>query len=388
MGTLSTDKLTLAYDQAVIITGMDVLIPSGKITALVGPNGCGKSTLLRGIARLLAPRGGAAFLDGKAIHSLPTRELARQLGILPQSPVAPEGLTVRELVAQGRYPHQAWFQQWAADDEAAVLKALDLTAMRELAERPVDALSGGQRQRAWIAMTLAQETDIILLDEPTTFLDLSHQIEVLQLLERLNRDEGRTIVMVVHDLNHATRHAQYLVALKAGAVAAVGAPAAVVTPQLLREVFGVEGEVVPDPRTGVPLCVAYGLAEPAPAAATPDEAVPQMRAEALRDILAVTEGPLVLDVRSGEEFAAGHVPAARHIPLDELPTRLGELPRDRQIVAYCMMRHPGQSRGERAASLLREGGFDALVLAGGLPAWEAALAGDEAAAALTRETPR
>lgn len=260
MSTLTTDKLTLAYDQAVIIAGMDVMIPSGKITALVGPNGCGKSTLLRGLARLLNPRGGAAFLDGRAIHQLPTRELAKQLGILPQSPVAPEGLTVRELVAQGRYPHQSWFQQWATDDEAAVLKALELTGMVELAERPVDALSGGQRQRAWIAMTLAQETSVILLDEPTTFLDLSHQIEVLQLLERLNRDEGRTIVMVVHDLNHATRHASHVVALKAGTVAAAGPPTEVVTPQLLRTVFGVEGAVVPDPRSGVPLCIAYGLA--------------------------------------------------------------------------------------------------------------------------------
>ncbi len=265
MSTLTTQNLTLAYDQATIIDGMDVTIPSGQITALVGPNGCGKSTLLRGLARLLAPRGGAAYLDGKAIHHLPTRELAKQLGILPQSPVAPEGLTVRELVAQGRYPHQSWFQQWAADDESAVNKALALTGMLEFADRPVDALSGGQRQRAWIAMTLAQETAVILLDEPTTFLDLSHQIEVLQLLERLNRAQGRTIVMVVHDLNHATRHASHVVALKAGAVAASGPPADIVTPALLRAVFNVEADVVPDPRTGVPLCIAYGLAE------TPDE---------------------------------------------------------------------------------------------------------------------
>lgn len=257
---LTTDNLTLAYDQAVIINGMSVTIPAGRITALVGPNGCGKSTLLRGIARLLTPKGGAAYLDGKAIHRMPTRDLAKQLGILPQSPVAPEGLTVRELVAQGRYPHQAWFQQWAADDEAAVGRALAFTGMAELADRPVDALSGGQRQRAWIAMTLAQETPIILLDEPTTFLDLAHQIEVLKLLELLNREEGRTIVMVVHDLNHATRHADHLLALRAGAVVADGAPSAVVTPALLRTVFGVEAEVVPDPRTGVPLCIAYGLA--------------------------------------------------------------------------------------------------------------------------------
>ncbi|HYF65551.1 MAG TPA: ABC transporter ATP-binding protein [Herpetosiphonaceae bacterium] len=261
MSTLHTEKLTLAYDQTTIINGLDVTIPSGKITALVGPNGCGKSTLLRGIARLLAPRGGGAFLDGKAIQRIPTRELARQLGILPQNPVAPEGLTVRELVAQGRFPHQSWLQQWSAADEAAVLKALELTGMGQFADRPVDALSGGQRQRAWIAMTLAQETACILLDEPTTFLDLAHQIEVLQLLERLNREEGRTIVMVVHDLNHATRHAQHVVALRGGTVIASGPPAAIVTPELLRSVFGVEGAVVPDPRSGVPLCIAYGLSE-------------------------------------------------------------------------------------------------------------------------------
>lgn len=260
MTQLHTDSLTLAYDQAVIIDRLDLQVPSGQITALVGPNGCGKSTLLRGLARLLAPRSGAAYLDGKAIHQLPTRELAKRLGILPQSPVAPEGLTVRELVAQGRYPHQSWFQQWASEDEAAVGAALELTGMSELAERPVDALSGGQRQRAWIAMTLAQETPVILLDEPTTFLDLAHQIEVLHLLERLNREQGRTIVMVVHDLNHATRHSQHLIALREGRVVAAGAPAEVVTPALLRDVFGVEADIVLDPRTGVPLCVPFGLA--------------------------------------------------------------------------------------------------------------------------------
>jgi iron complex transport system ATP-binding protein len=256
---LKTEAVTLAYDATPIIDGLTVEVPTGTITALVGPNGCGKSTLLRGLARLLKPRGGSVLLDGKAIHSIPTHDLAKQLGILPQGPVAPEGLTVRELVAQGRYPHQAWFQQWSTDDEQAVVNALALTGTDALADRPVDALSGGQRQRAWIAMTLAQETSIILLDEPTTFLDLSHQIEVLHLLEQLNRAEGRTIVMVVHDLNHATRHAQHIIALRQGAVVAAGAPQQIVTPTLLREVFGVEADVVPDPRTGVPLCIPYGL---------------------------------------------------------------------------------------------------------------------------------
>jgi iron complex transport system ATP-binding protein len=260
MNILHTETLTLAYEALVVIRELSMTIPAGQITALVGPNGCGKSTLLRGIARLLAPRSGAAYLDGRAIHHIPTRELALQLGILPQGPTAPEGLTVRELVAQGRYPHQAWFQQWSLEDEAAVGRALEITGMSDLADRPVDALSGGQRQRAWIAMTLAQETPIILLDEPTTFLDLAHQIEILHLLERLNRDQSRTIVMVVHDLNHATRHAQHVIALRDGRVVAAGTPAEVVTPELLRQVFGVEAEVVPDPRTGVPLCIAYGLA--------------------------------------------------------------------------------------------------------------------------------
>jgi iron complex transport system ATP-binding protein len=270
MSELHTESLTLAYEAEIIIRELSVTLPAGRITALIGPNGCGKSTLLRGLARLLAPRGGAAYLDGRAIHHMPTRELARQLGILPQSPVAPEGLTVRELVAQGRYPHQAWFQQWSLEDEGAVGRALEITGMADLAERPVDVLSGGQRQRAWIAMTLAQATPIILLDEPTTFLDLAHQIEVLHLLEYLNRSEGRTIVMVVHDLNHATRHAQLVIALRDGRVAAAGPPAEVVTPALLRHVFGVEAEVVPDPRSGVPLCIPYGLArDDAPATSEP-----------------------------------------------------------------------------------------------------------------------
>lgn len=259
MGTLHTEALELAYDSNVIIQHMNVSIPSGKITALIGPNGCGKSTLLRGLARLLQPRKGAAYIDGKAIHQMPTRELAKQLGILPQSPIAPEGLTVMELVAQGRYPHQSWFQQWSEQDEQAVEKALEITGMSEFRTRPVDALSGGQRQRAWIAMTLAQETPVILLDEPTTYLDLAHQVEVLQLLEQLNKEQGRTVVMVVHDLNHATRHAQHVIAMKAGKIVAAGVPNEVVTSELLQEVFGIDADIVPDPRTGVPLCIPYGL---------------------------------------------------------------------------------------------------------------------------------
>jgi iron complex transport system ATP-binding protein len=250
----------MAYDAAIIIDGLDLTVPTGRITALIGPNGCGKSTLLRGLARLLRPRAGAVHLDGAAIATIPTRDLAKRLGILVQGPVAPEGLTVRELVAQGRYPHQRWFQQWATEDETAVARALAITGMEELAERPVDSLSGGQRQRAWIAMTLAQETDVLLLDEPTTFLDLEHQMEVLELLERLNREEGRTIVMVVHDLNHAARYAHHLIAMSAGEVIAAGPAAEVITPDLIRRVFRVEAEIVADPRTGAPLCIPYGRA--------------------------------------------------------------------------------------------------------------------------------
>lgn len=258
LAVLKTESLTLAYDGAPIVSEMDLLVPAGQITALVGPNGCGKSTLLRGLARLLKPRCGAVLLNGKAIHAMPTKSLAQLLGILPQGPVAPEGLTVRELVAQGRYPHQRWFQQWTDADEHATQQALTMTHMIELAGRPVDALSGGQRQRAWIAMTLAQETRIVLLDEPTTFLDMSHQIEVMHLLRDLNRD-GRTIVLVVHDLNLAARYAHHLIAMRSGQVVVSGAPADVMTPAMLREVFGVEADIVKDPRTGTPLCLPFDV---------------------------------------------------------------------------------------------------------------------------------
>jgi iron complex transport system ATP-binding protein len=251
--------LTLAYDETIVVAGLTISIPKGQITALVGPNGSGKSTLLRGLARLLKPQRGVVLLEGTAIRAIATAELAKRLGILPQAPVAPEGLTVRELVAQGRYPHQSWFQQWRIEDETAVNRALAITGMGELAERPVDALSGGQRQRAWIAMTLAQETELLLLDEPTTFLDLAHQLEVLRLLERLNQEEGRTVVMVVHDLNHAARHAHHIIALHKGQIAAAGPPVEVINVEMLRLVFGVEADIVNDPRTGAPLCLPYGL---------------------------------------------------------------------------------------------------------------------------------
>jgi len=260
---LGTDKLTLAYDETVVIRNLTIDVPEGGVTSVVGPNGCGKSTLLRSLARLMRPRGGVVYLDGVAISKLPTREVARHLGILPQSPAAPEGLTVRELAAQGRFPHQGWLRQWSRADELAVEGALQTTGVLELADRPLDTLSGGQRQRAWISMALAQETKTLLLDEPTTFLDMAHQLEVLQLLDRLNREEGRTILMVLHDLNNAARYSHQIVALSDGRIYDAGPPDKVVTPDLLREVFGVEADVVPDPRTGSPLCIPHGLHYPA-----------------------------------------------------------------------------------------------------------------------------
>ncbi len=258
MNALQTEHLTLAYDDTCIIHDLSMTIRMGGITALVGANGCGKSTLLRGISRLLKPRGGQVVLDGHDIWKLPARTLAQRLGILPQSPTAPEGLTVHELVAQGRYPHQTWLQQWSAEDERIAREAMALADVTQYADRAVDTLSGGQRQRAWIAMTLAQDSAIILLDEPTTFLDLAYQIEVLDLLYDLNVQRGRTIVMVLHDLNHACRYADTVIAVKDGGIAAHGAPADVVTEQMVRHVFGIDCRIVDDPVTGTPLVVPIG----------------------------------------------------------------------------------------------------------------------------------
>lgn len=252
---LTTRKLTLAYDGNVIIQGLDLAIPQGEITTLVGPNGCGKSTLLRGMARLLKPQGGTVYLEGDAIAHLPTKDLAKRLGILPQSPAAPEGLTVRELVAQGRYPHQNWLQQWSKDDELKVEEAIATTHLHEFANRPLDTLSGGQRQRAWIALALAQDTETLLLDEPTTYLDLAHQIEVLDLLYQLNRQAKRTIVMVLHDLNMACRYSHHLIALRDGQVMAQGRPAAVVTEGMVEQVFALKSRIITDPVSNTPLCL-------------------------------------------------------------------------------------------------------------------------------------
>jgi iron complex transport system ATP-binding protein len=251
--TLSADAISLAYDDRVIVDRLSVVIPDGAITVIVGANACGKSTLLRGLARLLKPQQGTVLLDGEDIHRLPTRDVATRLGILPQQPIAPEGITVSDLVARGRHPHQRWFRQYSQEDEDAITSALVATATDDLADRTVDELSGGQRQRVWIALTLAQGTPLMLLDEPTTFLDLAHQVEVLDLLAQLNESEGRTIVMVLHDLNLACRYAHHLIAMRDGAIVAAGAPRQIVDADLVASVFDLDARVIDDPLTGTPL---------------------------------------------------------------------------------------------------------------------------------------
>ena len=255
---LGADDIRLAYGERVVVDGLTLSIPPQRITAIVGANACGKSTLLRGLARLLAPGRGTVTIDGKDIQRLPSREVAARIGMLPQSPVAPEGLTVGDLVARGRHPHQRWFRQWSPDDERAVIAALRATDTLDLAQRSLDELSGGQRQRAWIAMALAQETDVLLLDEPTTFLDLAHQHEVLELLSDLNENRGRTLVLVLHDLNQACRHAHHLVAMRDGAILTEGEPARVITAELVRAVFGLDVQILSDPMTGTPLVIPVG----------------------------------------------------------------------------------------------------------------------------------
>lgn len=252
---LEASALKLGYGERTIVDGLDLTLLDGTITAVIGPNGCGKSTLLRALGRLLPPRGGQVLLDGKRIDKLPTREVAKLVGLLPQSPLAPDGLTVADLVTRGRFPHQSWYRQWTSADDSAVEEALELTGMTEFADRVVDQLSGGQRQRAWISMTLAQETGILLLDEPITYLDLAHQVDVLDLVYRLHAERGTTVVMVLHDLNLAARYAGSLVAMRDGRVVARGTPAEVLTEPLLDEVFGLEARVIEDPVAGTPLVV-------------------------------------------------------------------------------------------------------------------------------------
>ncbi|MET7397860.1 ABC transporter ATP-binding protein [Dactylosporangium sp. NPDC005572] len=255
MTRLSAENLTLGYDDRTVVAGLDVTVLEGKVTAIVGANACGKSTLLRGLARLLRPREGTVYLDGRQMASLSTLDVAKVLGLLPQTPVAPDGITVADLVSRGRYPHQGWFRRWTDADDDAVARALDATGTAELIDRPLRQLSGGQRQRVWVAMALAQDTDLLLLDEPTTYLDINHQVELLRLLRKLNAASGKTIVIVMHDLNLACRYCDHIIAMADGSIVAEGAPTDVVTAELIEKVFGLSCVVVPDPVAGTPIIV-------------------------------------------------------------------------------------------------------------------------------------
>lgn len=252
---LSAEQLCLSYEARIVVEDLDVAIPDGQITVIVGPNACGKSTLLRALSRLLLPKRGQVILDGQAIHRQPSRDVARRLGLLPQSAQAPAGICVVDLVARGRFPHQSLLRQWSAEDEQAVGQALEQAGITELAQRSVDELSGGQRQRVWLAMVLAQQTPILLLDEPTTYLDIAHQYEVLELCRQLKQQGGRTLVMVLHDLNQAARYADQLIVMQAGQIVAQGVPQAVMTPALIEQVFGIRAVIIADPVTGTPLLV-------------------------------------------------------------------------------------------------------------------------------------
>ena len=256
--TLAAEGLVVGYADRVVLRELDLAVPPGVITAIVGANACGKSTLLRAMSRMLAPREGRVVLDGELVHRMPAKRLARLLGLLPQSPIAPDGITVADLVGRGRHPHQRVFSRWSREDDEAVAAALEATDTVQLADRPVDELSGGQRQRVWIAMALAQRTDLLLLDEPTTFLDVSHQVEVLDLLTDLNRSRGTTVVMVLHDLNLAARYADHLVAVADGGIYAAGSPAEVLTEETVRAVFGLDSRVIADPVSGTPLMLPIG----------------------------------------------------------------------------------------------------------------------------------
>ncbi|MET8148733.1 ABC transporter ATP-binding protein [Actinoplanes sp. NPDC049668] len=253
--SLVARDVTVGYDKKTISEHLDFEVPEGRVTAIIGPNACGKSTLLRALSRLLKPGRGEVLLDGRDIHSRPAREVARRLGLLPQSSIAPDGITVAELVARGRFPHQKLIRQWSAADEDAVVAAMAATGVTELSGELVDTLSGGQRQRVWVAMVLAQQTPIVLLDEPTTFLDIAHQIELLELCVRLNREQGTTMVAVLHDLNQAARYADHLVVMKSGAIVAQGDPREVMTAELVADVFGLGCRIIDDPETHTPLVI-------------------------------------------------------------------------------------------------------------------------------------
>ncbi len=289
--TLSAEALTLAYGDRTIIDTLDFELPPGRITAIVGANGCGKSTLLRALARLIAPRAGRVLLDGTSLRERHSKEIARTLGLLPQSPTAPEGIAVADLVGRGRHPHQKLLARWSERDYDVVAQSLQATGIADLADRSVDELSGGQRQRVWIAMALAQETDILLLDEPTTFLDVAHQIEVLDLLTDLNRHRGTTVAMVLHDINLAARYADHLIALRDGTIVASGPPTEVVTGELIREVFDLDALVITDPISGTPIVLPRGRHHVLGAPDVPAP-VPRMDAAATAALASAASDPL------------------------------------------------------------------------------------------------
>ncbi|MBU3106093.1 ABC transporter ATP-binding protein [Clostridium gasigenes] len=259
MNSIVTSNLDIAYDEALIVKALDMNIPHGKITSIIGPNGCGKSTVLKAVGRILKPKNGLIYLNGEDIHNLSTKAIAQAMAVLPQTPTAPSGLTVEELVAYGRFPHQKRFGRLTVEDNKIVKWAIEITKLTKLEHREVDTLSGGQRQRVWIAMALAQQTDLILLDEPTTYLDLSHQLEVLELLYSLNKNQGCTIVMVLHDLNLAARFSDYMIAIRDGEIIKEGTPEEVMTVPVLKEVFTIDAQIINEPITKRPVCITYNL---------------------------------------------------------------------------------------------------------------------------------
>ncbi|HWJ79926.1 MAG TPA: ABC transporter ATP-binding protein [Niallia sp.] len=259
MDILSTEHLKIGYEEKIIVHDLNIKIQSGKITTIIGPNGCGKSTLLKTLARIHKAKEGFVYLEGEQIHKIPTKKIAQRMAVLPQSPEAPSRLTIFDLVSYGRSPHQKGFARLTEKDKEVINWALDVTGLTELKNQEVDTLSGGQLQRAWIAMAIAQETNLLLLDEPTTYLDMAHQLEVLQLLKKLNEEEGRTIVMVIHDLNHAARFSDHMIAMKSGKLIKEGTAEEVMTEEVLKEVFQIDAVVVKDPRTNKPACLSYEL---------------------------------------------------------------------------------------------------------------------------------
>nr|WP_207752962.1 ABC transporter ATP-binding protein [Clostridium yunnanense] len=259
VNSINTENLNISYGNLDIVKGLNLNIPKGKITTIIGANGCGKSTILKTLARILEPKSGAIYIDGKDIKKQDSKEIAKVMAVLPQSPQAPNGLLVEELVAYGRFPHQSGFGKLQKEDREIIDWALEVTGMKEFKERPIEALSGGQRQRVWISMALAQQTDILLLDEPTTYLDLAHQLEILELLKDLNKKQNRTIVMVIHELNNAARFADYMVGVKEGKIVCDGSPEEVMTKENLKVLFNIDAEIVKDPRENKPVCITYDL---------------------------------------------------------------------------------------------------------------------------------